>query len=194
MNCRIWSLNSEASRRTVIDLFLRDIVARVEFNSMLRIFCELSMAVETRVGNKKRVLSGNHDYTIGHAGKKDVDNYSPPKDSHLIVVEAKKEWPDDSIWQCLAEAAAVHKTRKDSGKQNCNVWGVLSNANFWKFVHIDNGGKVRESNVCMLSIPRILDKSEVLQVYRFIHHVVKMSFEASPTTTPNGSLEFVLTE
>lgn len=50
-NNRVWSLNSEASRRTVIDIFLRDIVARDEF-IQFRIFCELGMQAVDDSGEK----------------------------------------------------------------------------------------------------------------------------------------------
>jgi hypothetical protein len=79
--------------------------------------------------NGKRKLNGDVNYTIGHAGNNDLNDYSPPKDSHLIVLEAKKDWPNESLWQCVAEAATLHKIRKDKKKVNRRVWGILSNAN-----------------------------------------------------------------
>jgi hypothetical protein len=185
-NNKVWSLNSEASRRTIIDLFLRDVVSRDEFNKM-RIFCELNMtAVEA---NRKRKLNGDIDYTIGHAGNMPLDEYSPPKDSHLIVFEAKKDWPNDSVWQCVAEAATLHKIRKDKKKSNPRVWGILSNANNWKFIHIDNDGQLFVSDQYVLQIPTVWSEGEICTIYRIIHHIVLQSYLSSPTTTPNQSTE-----
>jgi hypothetical protein len=185
-NNKVWSLNSEASRRTVIDLFLRDIVARDEFDKM-RIFCELNLSVLD--ASKKRKLNGDIDYTIGHAGNMPLDEYSPPKDSHLIVFEAKKDWPNESIWQCVAEAATLHKTRKEKKKTNSRVWGILSNGNNWKFIHIDNDGQLFQSGQYVLDIPNNWIESEITTIYRIIHHIVQQAYLSSPTTAPNQSTE-----
>ncbi|KAI3657446.1 hypothetical protein MP638_002258 [Amoeboaphelidium occidentale] len=243
-NCRVWSMNSEASRRTFIDLILRDVVAREEFAGKLRIFCELSMTVESVSGNKKRKLSGKHDYTIGHAagedinsfsppkeshiiaveakkawdeddvwqciaeaaalklsGKhdytighaagEDINSFSPPKESHIIAVEAKKAWDEDDVWQCIAEAAALFRTRKDAKKQNCNVWGICSNASNWKFIYIDNGGQVWASDEFALGIPMVRDE-KILVVYRFVHFIVTQCYLCSTQTTPVQSPESLL--
>jgi hypothetical protein len=190
--CRVWSMNSEASRRTFLDLFFQDVVGREEFHSELRIFCELSLTTAaTTVGNKRLKLTGKHDYTIGHAGGLNIREYSVAPDSHIIAVEAKKAWDDTDIWQCIAEAAALYKTRKDAGKLNCNVWGICSNASSWKFVHIDNGGQVWESQEYSLMTPRY-DYEKILKVYRFVHHVVRACYRTSPTTTPHQSLEALI--
>ncbi|KAI3650780.1 hypothetical protein MP228_004261 [Amoeboaphelidium protococcarum] len=168
-NNRVWSLNSEASRRTVIDLFLRDVVARDEFDKM-RIFCELNMAVTD--ANSKRKLNGDIDYTIGHAGNMPLDEYSPPKDSHLI-------------------AATLHKTRKNKKKINARVWGILSNGNNRKFIHIDNGGQLFQFGQYVLDIPNKWVEGEITTIYRIIHHIVQQAYQSSPTTTPNQSTEDV---
>lgn len=169
-NNKVWSLNSEASRRTVIDLFLRDVVARDEFNPM-RIFCELNLSTVDE--NRTKRLNGDVDYTIGHAGGMAIDQYFPPEDSHLIVFETKKDWPNDSHWQCIAEAATLYKTRKEKDKKNRRVWGILSNANQWEFIHINNDGKLFISVPHSLNIPKLMDYEEVKKIYRIIHYIVK---------------------
>jgi hypothetical protein len=187
-NCRVWSMSSQASRRTFIDLILRDVVAREEFAGKLRIFCELSMTVESVSGNKKRKLSGKHDYTIGHADGEDIHSFLPPKESHIIAVEAKKAWDEDDVWQCIAEAAALFRTRKDAKKQNCNVWGICSNASDWKFIYIDNDGQVWVSDKFTLGIPMVRDEL-ILTVYRFVHFIVTQCYLCSTQTTPVQSHE-----
>jgi hypothetical protein len=190
-NCRVWSMSSQASRRTFIDLILRDVVAREEFIGELRIYCELSMTVESVTGNKKRKLSGKHDYTIGHADGEDIHSFLPPKESHIIAVEAKKAWDEDDVWQCIAEAAALFRTRKDAKKQNCNVWGICSNASKWKFIYIDNGGQLWASDEFALGIPMVRDEL-ILTVYRFVHFIVTQCYLCSTQTTPVLSHERLL--
>jgi hypothetical protein len=180
-NNKVWSLNSEASRRTVIDLFLRDVIVRDEFDKM-RIFCELNMSVVDE--NRTKKLNGDVDYTIGYAGDMPIDQYFPPEDSHLIVFEAKKDWPNDSHWQCIAQAATLYKTRKDQNKRNPRVWGILSNANNWKFIHINNDGQLFVSGKYFSGIPTMCTEDQISTIYRIIHHIVKQAYESSPTTTP----------
>lgn len=64
----------------------------------------------------------------------------PPKELHLIAIEAKTRWGEDDYWQCVAETATLYKSRKDAEKAKCSVWGVLSNATDWQFIFIDETG------------------------------------------------------
>jgi hypothetical protein len=74
------------------------------------------------VGNKKRKIIGDTDYTIGLG--KGYDIFS--KELHLIFIEGKTCWDeDDDDWLCVAETATLYKSRKDAGKAKCSVWGVL---------------------------------------------------------------------
>ena len=57
-------------------------------------------------------------------------------DSFLLVVEAKKEWPDSAIPQVLAEAGSLLKKRLAAGK-NTPVFAVLTNGLFFRFFAID---------------------------------------------------------
>ncbi|KAJ3146977.1 hypothetical protein HDU86_008339 [Geranomyces michiganensis] len=99
----IWTLSSENARRTIIDLFLADVLKRDEMEGLLRVDLEVNME-HTGGRKKRRRLAGRIDYLIGHAGGKRITDYKPPKDSHLVVVEAKLEWPAQSRNQLLAEA------------------------------------------------------------------------------------------
>ena len=52
-------MRTEAGRRTVLDLFLRDVVCREEFQNWLRIFSELELFVESLSESAKLLkLSG----------------------------------------------------------------------------------------------------------------------------------------
>ncbi|KAJ3267898.1 hypothetical protein HDV01_003794, partial [Terramyces sp. JEL0728] len=180
-NYQVWIMNSEASRRTYIDLFLRDVVARPEFRSSLKIFCELSMTVENISGNKRQKLTGSHDYTIGHANG--TFSTTPPHESHLIAVEAKSKFSEEDIYQCVNETAALYKSRKVAGKQNCNSWGIVTNGTNWKFIFIDNGGQLWITKYYILSTFEYKE-AQVLNIYRIVHYLVNCCFFASPTTTP----------
>ena len=63
-------------------------------------------------------LSGKADYTIGHSAGKDIFDREPSKELHLIAAEAKRDWPDESYWQCIAQTAALHKSRKQRASRN----------------------------------------------------------------------------
>ncbi|KAI9088730.1 hypothetical protein DFS34DRAFT_565305, partial [Phlyctochytrium arcticum] len=105
-NCEVWSMNSEASRRTFIELFLRDVVARNEFHKKMRIFCELPLTSVNENGKKRQKLSGRTDYSIGHSNM-NIKDMAPPSETHLIAVEAKQARQDDDIWQGIAEVASL---------------------------------------------------------------------------------------
>ncbi|KAJ3255462.1 hypothetical protein HK103_006279 [Boothiomyces macroporosus] len=183
---------NEAGRRIFLNLFLLDIVLLPEFNRLLRIFPEIEMSVETQ-GQKKRKLNGKTDYTVGFAknssGKKlDIFDNTPPRELHLVAFEAKTEFGEKDLWQCVAETATLYKSRKDANKEKCSVWGVLSNATTWKFIYIDEDGKLWRSNDFLLNI-RSYKEDQILPIYQFLYYIVKCCFEAcTPTPTPNSSI------
>ncbi|RKP21576.1 hypothetical protein ROZALSC1DRAFT_519, partial [Rozella allomycis CSF55] len=174
-NRQVWCINSEASQRTYIDLFLRDVVARLEFQQRLKIFCELSMGVSNEQGSKKIKLSGRCDYTIGHTRPTALDFGSHPNDIHLLTVEAKEAWINKDCLQCIAEMATVYKSRKDAGKENCTVWGIWTNAYSWQFFLIDNDGQVYRTVMYVLQ-----KDDDIKKIYRFVYHCVKQAYNASP--------------
>jgi hypothetical protein len=77
---------------------------------------------------------------FGSSKTKSVD----AMDSFLLVVEAKKEWPDSAIPQVLAEAGCLLKKRLSAGK-NTPVFAVLTNGLFFRFFAIDIDGTVYSS-------------------------------------------------
>ena len=92
----------------------KDVLSRKEFGSALRLFKEYEFFVYSIVDSKRVKLSGKADYTIGHSAGKNVYDKEPSKELYLISAEAKREWPDDSYWQCVAQTAALHKYCKDA--------------------------------------------------------------------------------
>ena len=174
---KAFHLRTEAGRRIFLNLFLSDIVLLPEFKNYLRIFPEIEMSVESN-GPKKRKLNGRTDYTVGFGKDYDVFDNTPPRELHLVAVETKpKKMEEDDLWQCVAEAATLYKTRKDAGKSKCSVWGVLSNASLWQFIYIDEDGKLWRSKEYLLNL-RSYDEEQVTFIYRMLHFVVKCCFEA----------------
>ncbi|KAJ3271404.1 hypothetical protein HDV01_006691 [Terramyces sp. JEL0728] len=185
---KAFHMHNEAGRRIFLNLFLSDIVLFPEFNNILRIFPEIEMSVETK-GQKKRKLNGKTDYTIGFGKDFDIFDNTPPRELHLIAFEARTEFGEKDLWQCVAETATLYKSRKDANKKKCSVWGVLSNATTWKFIYIDEDGKLWRSNDFLLNI-RSYREDQILPIYQFLYYIVKCCFEAcTPTPTPNPSIE-----
>ena len=184
---KAFHMRTEAGRRIFLNLFLSDIVLLPAFNNSLRIFPEIEMSVESK-GPKKRKLNGKTDYTVGFGKGIDMFDNTPPRELHLVAIEAKNSSMDDEdLWQCVAETATLYKSRKDAGKAKCAVWGVLSNATDWKFIHIDEDGKLWRSEKYLLNL-RSYNQIQVLVIYRLLHYVVKCCYESStPNPTPASS-------
>ena len=72
-------------------------------------------------------------------------------DSFLLVVEAKKEWPDSAIPQVLAEAGCLLKKRLAAGK-NTPVFAVLTNGRLFRFFAIDTDCVVYASGEILLKV------------------------------------------
>jgi hypothetical protein len=79
---------------------------------------------------------------FGSSKTKSVDTM----DSFLLVVEAKKEWPDSAIPQVLCEAGCLLKKRLAAGK-NTPVFAVLTNGLLFRFFAIDTDGTVYSSGL-----------------------------------------------
>ena len=176
----------ETGRRFILNEFLLDILIREEFKNALRIYPEYEYSVSAQSDTAELFqLSGVADYTVGRRDR--TTNFRskvPPKELHLIAAEAKRDFPDESFWQCVAQTAALYKSRKDAGKTVCKVWGFVSNATFWTFVHIDQSGQLHATQPLTLPVGGSYDEGKVLAIYRHLHFIVKTAFEASPPPSP----------
>ena len=143
--CRIktvWVLDNEKACRIVIDAILTEVLLN-ESNEQLLGFCEVKNDWEgTGFG-----YTGDVDYMFGTSKTKSVDTM----DSFLLVVEAKKEWPDSAIPQVLCEAGCLLKKRLAAGK-NTPVFAALTNGLFFRFFAIDTDGVVYASKTRLLEI------------------------------------------
>jgi hypothetical protein len=139
---KVWVLDNEKACRIVIDAILTEVLLN-ESNEQLLGFCEVKNDWEgTGFG-----YTGDVDYMFGSSKTKSVDTM----DSFLLVVEAKKEWPDSAIPQVLAEAGCLLKKRLAAGK-NTPVFAVLTNGLLFRFFAIDTDGVVYASKTRLLEI------------------------------------------
>jgi hypothetical protein len=135
-------LDNKKACRIVIDAILTEVLLN-ESNEQLLGFCEVKNDWEgTGFG-----YTGDVDYMFGSSKTKSVDTM----DSFLLVVEAKKEWPDSAIPQVLAEAGCLLKKRLAAGK-NTPVFAVLTNGLLFRFFAIDTDGVVYASKTRLLEI------------------------------------------
>ena len=131
----VWVLDNEKACRIVIDAILTEVLLN-ESNEQLLGFCEVKNDWEgTGFG-----YTGDVDYMFGTSKTKSVDTM----DSFLLVVEAKKEWPDSAIPQVLCEAGCLLKKRLAAGK-NTPVFAALTNGLLFRFFAIDIDGVVYSS-------------------------------------------------
>lgn len=138
----VWVLDNEKACRIVIDAILTEVLLN-ESNEQLLGFCEVKNDWEgTGIG-----YTGDVDYMFGSSKTKSVDTM----DSFLLVVEAKKEWPDSAIPQVLCEAGCLLKKRL-AAEKNTPVFAVLTNGLFFRFFALDTDGVVYASKTRLLEI------------------------------------------
>jgi len=135
-------LNNEKACRMLIDAILIEVL-KSEFNNNLYGFCDVKNDWE----GPGFGYTGDVDYMFGSSKTKSVDTM----DSFLLVVEAKKEWPDSAIPQVLAEAGCLLKKRLAAGKET-PVFAVLTNGLSFRFFAIDTDGVVYASETHLLKL------------------------------------------
>ena len=179
----VFHQTGEAGRRIFLNLFLSDIVGSLPFLGTLKIFTELKLTVSSSQviedTGKKRRLNGFSDYTIGFGKNLDIFDEVPPKELHLVAVEAKCNFLETDFWQCVAETAVLYKSRKDAGKKNLSVWGILSNAREWQFIHINESGKLYQLEDPLKLNLRRYNEEQVNSIYRLVYYLVKKCSESS---------------
>ncbi|KAI3655818.1 hypothetical protein MP638_004421 [Amoeboaphelidium occidentale] len=188
---RVIRLKNETAKRMLIDTFVEHAVDNSLFENKLNIYVEIDVAAESLSTDrrKKQRINGSIDYAVFPLTDRTKDeDKAIPVESLFIVVKAKaKTLAGECLRQCIAEAATVHKARKDAGKQNKQVWGVVTSGDTWRFIHIDNNGSVAVTH--KYSIKSLtydeLNENEVKEIYQVLHYVIGLAFKASPTTTPN---------
>ena len=142
------------------------------------------MSVVETSGTKKRRITGRTDYTVGFGKGIDVFDITIPREVHMVAVQEKASISGQDIWQCVTQAASLYKTRLDAGKDKKSVSGILSNAETWKFIFIDERGLLHRSPLFIMEL-NSYNEDQVLLVYRMVHYIVKCCYGAS---TPPPSM------
>ena len=161
----IWDFGTEMARRSRIDAIIAEAIATsgVEF----RTYCE----VKNDWSGQGFSYKGSVDYMIGQGGE-----------SFLLVVEAKKEWPDSAVAQVLAQAGCLLKNRELNGKST-PVFAVLTNAAFFQFFAIDTNSVVFTSGA-PISLSTAKDRSykssiSLVQILRWLNWFINSMAEIS---------------
>ena len=137
---KVWVLDNEKACRIVIDAILTEVLLSEENENLLG-FCE----VKNDWKGEGFGYTGDVDYMLGTSRIKSAD----AMDSFLMVVEAKKEWPDSAVPQILCKAGCLLKKRLEAGK-NTPVFAVLTNAGFFRFFAIDTDCVVYASKTFLM--------------------------------------------
>ncbi|KAJ3252547.1 hypothetical protein HK103_001399 [Boothiomyces macroporosus] len=147
----VWVLDNEKACRIVIDAILTEVLLS-ETNDNLG-FC----GVENDWEGTGFGYTGDVDYMFGSSKTKSVDNM----DSFLLVLEAKKEWPDSAVPQVLCEAGCLLRKRLAAGK-NTPVFAVLTNGLLFCFFAIDTDGVVYASDIELLKLEMMVLTTQAL--------------------------------
>ncbi|KAJ3307784.1 hypothetical protein HDV04_002541 [Boothiomyces sp. JEL0838] len=188
---KVWVLDNEKACRIVIDAILTEVLLS-ETNDNLLGFCEVKNDWEgTGFG-----YTGDVDYMFGSSKTKSVDNM----DSFLLVVEAKKEWPDSAVPQVLCEAGCLLRKRLAAGK-NTPVFAVLTNGLLFRFFAIDTDGVVYASDIETLKVGKdgtynsSSSLSEILRWFAWFMTAIKsVSPRASSEDLTESKIDDSLTE
>jgi hypothetical protein len=122
---KLFVLDNKKACRMIIDAILIEVL-KSKFNDNLYGFCEVQNDWE----GPGFGYTGNVDYMFGSS--KTETKSVKSMDSFILVVEAKKEWPDGAVAQVLCEAGCLLKKRLTSGKST-PVFAVLTNGTDFKF-------------------------------------------------------------
>jgi hypothetical protein len=171
-NSAVFDFIQEAGRRTIIDLFLREVVSLFP---PFMVVCEYHMKLINEA--KRRRLNGSCDYTICHRGHRQLP--------HLVAIEAKNTI-QEALLQCIGECASIHYRRKNDNMRSKSVYGIHSNGSSWYFIFIDESGNVFKSAEFRLNVNHYIEQ-EVREIYQLVHYVVQQSFHNSERTTSNLS-------
>ncbi len=172
-NSDVFDFVGETGRRTVIDLFLREIVSLFP---PLMVVCEYHMKLQNDA--KRRKLNGFCDYSICHRGHRNLP--------HLVAIEAKKT-VKEALLQCIGECASIHYRRKVANMRHKAVYGIHSTGSSWYFIFIDENGLVYQSKEFKLCVENYVG-DEVSLIYSLVHYVIHQSYRLSARTTPAGSV------
>ncbi|KAJ5146356.1 uncharacterized protein N7515_000920 [Penicillium bovifimosum] len=161
---------TEAKTRWLIDPFILHVYAAVTSDltnaQPLNVQCERGYSFgPVKVNGKRVIFSGRMDYSIWY-GETELLCLN------VLVVEAK-DGPKSghALPQLLGYMGCIHRERKNSGRRNCGVYGMVYNEDVWHFLKISHDSKWSELAVG----GRALERSFVLLVW-----MLRMAAAISP--------------
>ncbi|KAJ5096704.1 hypothetical protein N7456_007425 [Penicillium angulare] len=128
----------------------------------------------------KRIrLVGNPDYAVWYGQVEDID-------VNVIVFEAKRRGNTSlGLAQCLGYMGIVHQLRKEAGKRDCTIWGMVSDDWMFCALKINNNS---EWSYHYLNSTKTR-KGEYGQVLGLLVHFLKYAAEMSPLHSKESSAQ-----
>ena len=167
-----WDLSSEVSRKYLISDFLHEATYRCK--SSLKIKPELPLNYE----HDGLCFNGYMDLAISGDGLQ----------SHLLVVEAKRDWAlGEGLNQLLCEAGCLLRSREKLDKKT-PILAVLSDALHFQFFAVDErNGTVYRSKVIYVDLANISDfrrDPQTIEVIRWLIWFLQIFVAVSPSSSP----------
>ena len=110
-------------------------------------------------------------------------------DSHILVAEAKSEWPRSAVPQIVAQAGCLLKRRLETGRET-PVFAVLSNGHFFRFFAIHTDAVVYSSTdfVLQRGEDNSYQSSTFLhEILRWMHWMISTYESVSPRASSDSS-------
>ena len=102
---------------------------------------------------------------------------------NFVAVEAKKVLDiTEAVTQLVAEACALRKSRTDTGRSGL-IYGVLSNAEKWQFIMINEEDKLHVSNIITVKLGAP-DQAALRQVCSVIYGMLDAGLQAERSFRP----------
>jgi len=159
----VWGTENEAGRRIAVECLITDVLYRIRQHDSaepsgsalpppspmprlhLRGFAEASLSFRAvSPAGKPVVINGRCDVGFGYI-EDEEEARRPLAKQHtfLAVLEAKRGGMFDSAFpQLLAYMATIHHARREAGKKNTTVYGIMSDGLHYAFVEVDNNSMV----------------------------------------------------
>ncbi|RDL33938.1 uncharacterized protein BP5553_08306 [Venustampulla echinocandica] len=141
----------------------------------LELLHDMPLSKVVRHEGETKLLSEFADYSVWYdrAAKKTL--------ATNLVILGSKRYPctDAALPQLRCYMGIIHSTRKEESKENCVVYGAVSDGKTFRFCRIDNDGFYGQS--CLLEWRSQKHQDQIYSIVRFFLREAALS---SPSTTP----------
>lgn len=184
---RVFCMVSKTSRCVFVESLLRSIVTgHDDFHTTMRIFPSLELTVESMRGSSViRKIHGKVDYGIGRAQDQDMFCKGFPQHVCVAVHVTAQPLDHDALHSLSTQMACLHKLQLDRRLQqeetshddgSFGIWGILTNAEQWQFLALNEHGPLQCSCIYSLNLKSIYvyeHKETLLVIYQLIYSIVK---------------------